>query len=413
MLAEALKELDEERDIYMKLDAPRQENRLSNYSMKYDQIIRKMNQSRGSNLVYSQFLTVEGLGILGMALKANGYVKIDLEGPDSDLVLTKETAASIAKGPDANEKRFIMFTGEGSKEKRTVILNIFNGRIKKLPPKIQKVFVDAKYENNNRGEICWVIGITAAGAEGISLSCCRAVHIMEPYWNSVRLEQVKGRAVRICSHEELPYEEREVEVYTYCTVFSKKHVAHPESVDVTIRTRDGLVTSDERVLAVSKRKDTINNKLLTLIKESAVDCELNAGGNGEIQCKQLKDDESSIDRPDTYMFDPNLEIDIQITNSKFKDMMASSSTPSSASTASTSSTKTTSRAESYENAESMEVEILINKGIKYLAYPQPGTGEMIYNIYARTDEKLKNPIGVVERNPMSADLEFYKPYFFK
>jgi hypothetical protein len=195
-------------------------------------------------------------------------------------------------------------------------------------------------------------------------------------------------------------------------VFSKKHIAHPESVDVTIRTRDGLVTSDERVLAVSKRKDTINNKLLTLIKESAVDCELNAGGNGEIQCKQVKDDESSIDRPDTYMFDPNLEIDIQITNTKFKDMMAASSA-STSSTSSTSAEKTTSRAESYENVESMEIEILINKGIEYLAYPKPGTGEMIYNIYARTDEKLKNPIGVVERNPVADDVEFYKPYFFK
>ena len=39
------------------------------------------------------------------------------------------------------------------------------------------------------------------------------VHIMEPYWNLVRLNQVIGRAARICSHIKLPLEERNVSVY--------------------------------------------------------------------------------------------------------------------------------------------------------------------------------------------------------
>ena len=45
--------------------------------------------------------------------------------------------------------------------------------------------------------------ITAAGAEGINLKNVRYVHITEPYWHPVRVQQAID-ARRICSHEELP-----------------------------------------------------------------------------------------------------------------------------------------------------------------------------------------------------------------
>ena len=38
---------------------------------------------------------------------------------------------------------------------------------------------------------------------------------MEPFWNEVRIKQVIGRAVRIGSHELLPFEEREVDIFIY------------------------------------------------------------------------------------------------------------------------------------------------------------------------------------------------------
>ena len=38
---------------------------------------------------------------------------------------------------------------------------------------------------------------TKTGAEGIDLKNVRQVHIVEPYWNPVRLKQVKGRAIRV------------------------------------------------------------------------------------------------------------------------------------------------------------------------------------------------------------------------
>jgi hypothetical protein len=54
-------------------------------------------------------------------------VEIKLEGTDENIRFSKETEESLRKGPNAKEKRFIMFTGDGSKDRRTMILNIFNG----------------------------------------------------------------------------------------------------------------------------------------------------------------------------------------------------------------------------------------------------------------------------------------------
>ena len=41
---------------------------------------------------------------------------------------------------------------------------------------------------------------TQTGAEGLDLECVRQVHIMEPYWQPVLLEQVIGRGISNCSH---------------------------------------------------------------------------------------------------------------------------------------------------------------------------------------------------------------------
>ncbi len=313
MIRRAMEKLEEKRESFLKLDALNEEQRLSTYSNKLDRMIRNILQSKGSNLVYSQFKTVEGLGVLGVALKANGFAEIVVEGSDQDPYLSAETVASLEKGPESGEKRFISFTGEGSKERRGLILNIFNGNIEKLPPRIQSVFLKNGYDKqkNIRGGICWVIGITGAGAEGISLKCCRSVHIMESYWNNVRLDQVKGRAIRICSHTDLPYAERDVEIYTYCSVFSDEQKR--SKLDITLKTSDNNETSDEHVYNVSIRKDKINQAILTVMKEAAVDCGLNSAHLENVRCLR-------IDGPaDQYMFDPNLDVDKRITGIQFKE----------------------------------------------------------------------------------------------
>ena len=74
---------------------------------------------------------------------------------------------------------------------------------------------------NARGNIIKVFMITSSGSEGITLKNTNFVHIMEPYWNAVRIEQVIGRIHRICSHEDLDAENKFVEAFLYMMAFTQ------------------------------------------------------------------------------------------------------------------------------------------------------------------------------------------------
>jgi hypothetical protein len=323
LIVRAMTQLRANRLNYLRLDADAPEKRLAYYSPKLDAILRRIATSPGPTLVYSQFKTVEGLGVLGIALEANGYDEIKLAGRAdtiSEMRLSPESIASIKKGP-RGANRYITFSGEGTKEQRAVTLAIFNGNFAALPRNIATVFeeYDASVEDktqtytalaNRHGEICKVIGITGAGAEGISLKCVRQVHIMEPYWNMVRLDQVKGRAIRICSHADLPSEERNVSIYTYVSVFSAEQITSTTAtgalrVDHTILMRDNNMTSDENVYQVSSRKQRINEALLKVMKEAAVDCRMNSADNeSDLSCFI-----TDTTNPKIPMFFPDLATD--------------------------------------------------------------------------------------------------------
>jgi hypothetical protein len=258
-----------------------------------------------------------------------------------EIFMTEASIASLQKGPGI--PRFITFSGDGSRELKVCVLQIFNGQLHKLPPSLLSIFQGAKDAEGNplydvtgkpvylHGEICKVIGITGAGAEGISLRNVRQVHILEPYWNMVRIEQVKGRAVRICSHMDLPMEERNVEIYSYVMRFSNEQrtgvgeTGIPSMIrtnDVEIRNEGGrkvqyIYTSDENVLFVALRKEQITQDLSKVMKEVAVDCQMNAPDNepDDLTCFVVAPPpETSKDRK---MFDPDLEVDLAETGMVF------------------------------------------------------------------------------------------------
>jgi hypothetical protein len=377
-------------------------------------MIRRIMVSKGSNLVYSQFKTVEGLGVLREALKANGFVEIDIEGgdwmpralrttSDNKLKFSKATEESLRKGPDAGEKRFMFLTGEGLREKRNLLLNIFNGAFDKIPEEMRKVLEESGYteRKNKYGEICWVFGITGAGAEGISLKCCRAVHIMEPYWNKVRLDQVKGRAIRICSHQDLPFKERDVEIYTYYSVFSADQ-KNQNKIDVTIRQTDEDETSDEKVYNVGLKKDKINQELLDLMKETSMDCGLNAADNGTISCFEVDG------RPDQYLFDPNLQVDKILTSIELKEVKTAKAEMAAPEKALA---RELGAPSAPPKAEVEQVPVYKFKGIEYLLKAKKGSGGLVFEMFATTDDRFRSALGELAINPGTGTFKGSKPTF--
>lgn len=75
-------------------------------------------------------------------------------------------------------------------------------------------------ERNKKGVDCAILMITKAGAEGLDLKGIRQVHVMEPFWNKVRVLQVIGRGSRNKSHNYLEPYERKVSNYIYKAVMS-------------------------------------------------------------------------------------------------------------------------------------------------------------------------------------------------
>jgi hypothetical protein len=121
---------------------------------------------------------------------------------------------------------------------------------------------DAKDEynksENKYGTLLKIMLISPAGAEGLSLRNVRQIHIMEPYWNEVRITQMVGRGIRQRSHCDLPIEERHVDIYRYkVTRKNKLKVSTDQYIEDLARTKDGLIQS-----------------FLDAVKEVAVDCEL-------------------------------------------------------------------------------------------------------------------------------------------
>jgi hypothetical protein len=125
--------------------------------------------------------------------------------------------------------------------------------------------------------------ITSSGSEGINLRNTRYVHIMEPYWHPVRLEQVIGRARRICSHKDLPLSLQTVEVFIYLMIFSEAQLKSDSAIELKRKDLSKSIpkvpiTSDQYLFEISEIKSKLTSQLTEAIKESAFDCYIYSNG---------------------------------------------------------------------------------------------------------------------------------------
>ena len=248
--------------------------KLSIYSPKFAKILENLQdkENRGLHLLYSQFRTIEGIGILKLVLEANGFAEFKIKKNESN-----DTWAIVENVDNVGKPRFVLYTGTETPEEREIIRNIYNSHWDMVPASITAKLRETS-SNNFYGEIIQVLMITASGAEGINLKNTRFVHIVEPYWHLVRIDQVIGRARRICSHQDLPEELRTVKVFLYLSVFSEQQKTNKKNIEMMNRDVSRLeskpITTDESLLESAFIKNNINKQLLDAVKETAVDCSL-------------------------------------------------------------------------------------------------------------------------------------------
>ena len=222
----------------------------------------------GLHLIYSQFRTIEGIGILKLILEQNGFAEFKL------VKRSGEWDIADVKEEDVLKPKFVLYTGTEEADEKEIIRNIYNSNWTQVSSTIRNK-LEKINANNFMGEIIKVFMITSSGAEGINLENTRFVHIADPYWHPVRIEQVIGRARRICSHKNLPEELRNIKVFLYLSTLSAEQLEK----NIEIKTKDEGKTTDEYLFEVASKKDIVNQKILKATKETAMDCSLHKGSS--------------------------------------------------------------------------------------------------------------------------------------
>jgi len=253
------------------------EEALAKWSPKMLKMLRNLKDSTGesrkSQFVYSQYRSLEGLGVFSAILEAHGFqrYRISNEG------------GQWKEDPSMEDKpAYAFYTGEEKAEEREYMRQIFNGNYTDTFPQSLKDSITAR----NKKLLC-VLLASRSGAEGITLANVRHVHIMEPHWNPAVTEQVIGRAIRICSHASLPVAERTVRISYYLSVIPESartgtdnNLVFIRRTDMELKRYEGeppqetFMSTDEHLYEISYEKAELAKRITVLLKQAAVDCEI-------------------------------------------------------------------------------------------------------------------------------------------
>lgn len=219
------------------------------FSPKFKKIIENIkNHKKQLGLVYSEFVSGEGIAIFARILDISGYDcwnTIKSKNNDLDAFGLKQ---KYTKEILNNKLTYAFITGDVSFEDRNEIINIFN-------------------ENENKyGEKISLLLISKTGAEGLDLKNIRHVHLMEPYWNYARLSQIIARAARFKSHIELPLKDRTVHPYIYLSDY-------PKEIDEKKKTE---LTTDIQLYTDSVNNKKLINEFYIALAEASIDCSIHS-----------------------------------------------------------------------------------------------------------------------------------------
>jgi superfamily II DNA or RNA helicase len=235
-------------------------------SSKYSYILKTiLNSTLEKHYVYCVPIENVGLNFLSALLKFFGYQEFKLPSnieiiQNAGLTLEDKQKIFEEKYGITKGQRFILITGSMTADKLRPTLEIFNDPA------------------NIYGEYISVIMGGKRIQEGFSFFEIRNIFIVTPEWNNATLEQAIGRGIRAGSHDRLEPEQRIVKIYR---LWSKP--------------LDSTYSIDIKRYSYSENKNIRIKRVERLIKESAIDCEINKSRNIQpsdkpysIQCDYLE-----------------------------------------------------------------------------------------------------------------------------
>ena len=197
---------------------------IGKYSGKIAAIAQRIRESVGIVMIYSQYID-GGLVPMALAMEEMGMTRYVSGDPKPKPLLhaslsstldpldsvTMKVRSAVAQD-EFRPAQYVMITGDKAFSHDNVSdLRALN------------------HADNRYGAHIKVVLISKAAAEGLDFKNIRQIHVMEPWYNLNRIEQIIGRGVRNLSHCALPFEERNVEIYMHTTSLASNTTLPPIS----------------------------------------------------------------------------------------------------------------------------------------------------------------------------------------
>jgi hypothetical protein len=245
---------------------------LKQYSVIYHYVLEQiMNSTNQKLFVFGNIVRNTGINMLGALLSHFDYRPI---------IITENFDMKKFFNEPA-DKRYAVLSGQVSDKTISIIVDVFN------------------HPSNMNGQYLQVIVGSSKISEGLSLKEVRKCFITTPYWNNTETEQAIGRVLRSFSHDRLPENERTVDIYRLAAIPNDNM---DDSIDM-IRYK------------LSEDKDIKIKAVEKVLKENAIDCELNSARNKlEYECQNVSNivKETIYDTYNLFFADEQIE-DIKMT----------------------------------------------------------------------------------------------------
>tara|TARA_X000000368_G_scaffold87803_1_gene66774 strand:+ start:3149 stop:6577 length:3429 start_codon:yes stop_codon:yes gene_type:complete len=218
---------------------------IGKYSGKIKTICDNIMISEGIVLIYSQYID-GGIIPIALALEELGFTRFGQDNLFETPPVEQIDSLTLKIKSNVDKNKF-----------KPAKYSIISGDITLSPNNIKEI-KKLTSDTNKNGEDIKVVIISKAGSEGIDLKNIRQIHIIDPWYNMNRIEQIIGRGVRTCSHKSLEFSKRNVMIFLYATYMGED----VETLDLYLY----------RLAEIKAIKIGIVSRAL---KKNAIDCILN------------------------------------------------------------------------------------------------------------------------------------------
>ena len=319
------------------------ESNIERLSTKFHKLLKNIKNSPGPIFIYSNYKD-KGIFMIASMLLKNGIDILNSRKDDKTNPLFSKKFKSRRTRPSHKNQICAICTNkrDGEHDGHTFKPMKFDFIIGQTTDEVQKTIKETfNNPKNNKGEMLKIIIGSSVLKEGVSFFRVRQLHVLEPWHNKSRLDQVIGRGLRHCSHKDLKPEDRNIEIFLYCATLSNTFKYKKESEKKKIKKKmeeffqndnqtkvpieyakpakkgeEPLLSYDAIMYKRAEILDYYIKQVDLILKQNAFDCALNR----ELNIKTLPKDEqymcATFDEQDEFELSEN-DIDLSTYDNVF------------------------------------------------------------------------------------------------